>query len=158
MAAVREVFGGYIDLDPASCERANEVVLANRYYTIEDDALKRPWHAKTVFLNPPYGTDGGKSSAGVWSQRLISEYECGNVGEAILLVFASTSEKWFQPLFQYPICFSNHRIRFHGLQGGGNQPPKGNAFVYFGTDVARFARVFHSHNIGRVMMPMTIEK
>jgi hypothetical protein len=152
--AVRSVFHGRIELDPASCEEANSVVRAERYYTIEDNGLLRPWNSSTMYLNPPYGRVAGKSQAGVWSQRLISEYTSGNVQKAVLLVNASTSESWFQPLFDYPICFSNHRIRFNGQDREGSSPTKGSAFVYFGDDTARFAAVFADLRIGRVLVPM----
>jgi hypothetical protein len=148
---LREVFEGRIELDPASSTKGNEVVGAERYYTISDDGLAQPWNADTLFLNPPYGKLIGKSHAGVWAQRLISEYTSGNVRQAILLVTACTSERWFQPLFQYPLCFTNHRIPFNGVDGKGKAPTKGSAFVYFGTNPERFASIFSAHNIGTVV-------
>jgi hypothetical protein len=150
--AVREVFYGRIELDPASSLLSNEVVRAERIYTIDDDGLSQPWLTSTMFLNPPYGRLNGKSQAGVWSQRLITEYKAGNVREAVLLVNASTSESWFQPLLDFPICFTNHRIRFCGPDGNSNSPTKGNAFIYFGNNTARFAAIFENCNIGRVLI------
>jgi hypothetical protein len=147
---IREALEGYIQLDPASCEKANRVVGAERYYTLKDNGLLQPWNASTMFVNPPYAKVKGQSEAGVWLRKLISEYKSGTVKEAILLIYASTSEKWFQPAYDYPICFTNHRMPFWGRKG--KSPTKGNAIVYFGHNPERFARVFEGNNIGTVMV------
>lgn len=139
--AARAVMGD-IDLDPASCEQANRTVKARRYYTKDDDGLKQEWFGR-VFVNPPYGwTEDSESSQAVWSARLIAEWEAGNILEGILLVNASTAQKWFAPLWRFPICFTDHRIRFERPGAEKNQPPHGSVFVYFGHDVQKFTRVF----------------
>jgi hypothetical protein len=50
---VRQVFGGKIDLDPASSELAQETVQATAYFTKDDDGLTKDWFGD-VFLNPPF--------------------------------------------------------------------------------------------------------
>jgi len=142
--AVRAALGG-IELDPASSAAANVLVQAERFFTVADDALARPWHAATCFLNPPYGKARGKSNQQIWSQKLIAEYSAGHVGSAILLVNAAVSDGWFQPLHAYPMAFSKERIPFLNAAGvPQNSPTHGNAFVYFGDDLPRFARAFHA--------------
>lgn len=138
--AVREVLGT-IELDPASCPEAQQTVQAKHYYTLEEDGLSKPWSGK-VFLNPPYGKTGSQSNQALWSQRLIQEYEAGNVTEAILLTNAQTAEKWFQPLWQFPICFTHHRIKFETVMGKKTQPTHGNAFTYLGYEPDKFERIF----------------
>lgn len=138
--AVKEIFGN-IDLDPASCIEANQIIQAKTIFTINDDGLNQDWFGK-VFLNPPYGKTGGKSNQALWSQKLITEYCLGNVTEAILLVNAQTAEKWFKPLWGYTVCFTDHRIKFMQADGSKNQPTLGNAFIYFGQNSDTFTKVF----------------
>ena len=139
---IRALMGG-IDLDPASCSVAQRTVQATRYFTADDNGLAHPWPGR-VFLNPPYGRGvGGLSNQGCWSHRLIEQYEQGITTQAVLLVTAATSEKWFQPLWAYPVCFTDHRIAFvdaHGHKVRGNT--KGAAFVYMGNEKERFAELF----------------
>lgn len=116
MEAVRAVLGGTIDLDPASCAAANEIVKAGKFYTAADDGLTQPWVAHTAFLNPPYGKRlwRGKEAfnQSLWSRCFVEAYTAGMIGSGVLLVNACTSEKWFQPLMRFPICFPDHRIKF----------------------------------------------
>jgi hypothetical protein len=134
--AVREVLGE-IDLDPASCPAANEVVRAKRFYTIEDDGLEQPWHGR-FFVNPPYG---GQAEA--FCQRAIDEYASGNVEAGIILVNSVHDQDWQAPLFDFPVCFVNTRIQFISSDGTENKSPTNrNIFVYLGSDPEKFARVF----------------
>lgn len=135
--AARAVLGP-IDLDPASCATANQFVQARRFYTAADDGLEQEWQAGSVFLNPPYSRGNMRQ----WIGKLIGHYP-GDVQAAILLCNACTSEQWFKPLWNYPICFPNHRIRFLGADGQpGPSPRYSNAFVYFGPETALFVETF----------------
>lgn len=138
--AARKVMDG-IELDPASNAIANQAVQARRYYDVAANGLKQDWKAKSVWLNPPYCKEGAVSNQGVWTCKLIAEYEAGHVEQAILLVNAATETQWFQRLYAYPLCFTNHRIQFYG-QENKSGPTVGQAFVYFGTDASRFIEVF----------------
>jgi DNA N-6-adenine-methyltransferase (Dam) len=145
--AARSVMGS-IDLDPASCEFANERVKATTFYDVHTNGLHKPWHGR-VWLNPPYGTIDGKSNQERWSCHLIAQYEAGITTEAILLVNAVTGNSWFQRLWNYPICFTNHRIRFYNANVLAGQPTHSNVFVYFGKKHTRFTEVFSQ--FGRVV-------
>jgi len=142
----RELMGG-IDTDPASNAYANEkVVQATTFYDIQTNGLDKEWHGR-VWLNPPYGRDEGGSNQEAWSRRLIEQFEAGITKEAVLLVNANTEAKWFQPLYDYTICFTNHRIRFYNTQGTPNQPTQGNAFIYFGHQKERFTELFSTFGV-----------
>jgi phage N-6-adenine-methyltransferase len=137
IAAAWDVMGG-IDLDPGSCEQANEIVKARVFFTKEDDGLKHDWPGR-VWMNPPYG---GLTEAFV--SRLINQYNKGITKEAIVLVNShATDTKWFQPLWDHLLCFTNHRINFiapGGLSGIGST--HGSVFIYIGPKKERFANVF----------------
>lgn len=133
---------GGIDLDPASCAEANRIVKASCYYTIEDNGLLKPFRGR-IWCNPPYGTTNGKSNQGIWAKRLVTEYDCGNVSQAILLVNAKTDTRWFEMLWRFLICFTSGRINYYSSKQTttiGNT--NGSCFVYLGTNEAKFIEVF----------------
>jgi len=130
---------GHIDLDPASCEEANEVVRAARFFDRRADGLEQEWHGR-VFLNPPYGGVCPR-----FVEKLRDEYAAGRVTAAVLLVNAySTETRWFQALLRERlVCFPDKRIRFWGnAKAEKAAPTYGPAFVYFGSDEAAFLREF----------------
>lgn len=134
-----------IDLDPASCPLANQVVQARRIYTKEENGLTQDWTCATMWLNPPYGRLGMDRQHGqteLWVQRLIDEYSAGRVQEAILLVNAYLYKVWFAPLWVYPICFPTGRLSFWNEQGKSGRSPHSSALVYFGHQVQTFVDVF----------------
>ncbi len=119
--AARSVMGG-IDLDPASCASANQTVKATRYFTEEDNGLAQEWKAKSVWLNPPYALDKSKpneqrSTVAKWLRKLIKAYQSGEVEQGIILLTAQTDSKWFGLIWEYPICFTDHKVRFYLPQG-----------------------------------------
>lgn len=149
IALVKKVFDdGYIDLDPFSSEAANKIIGARVYFTKEQDAFKQVWTAQNVFINPPYGKVGNDSQAGLACGAIVEGYWCEQFREAIILVNSCTGAKWFQPLFDWTICFVDHRIRYISPDGKKNQPTKDNVFVYLGPNWKRFAEVFGT--IGRI--------
>jgi DNA N-6-adenine-methyltransferase (Dam) len=141
MAAVQEVLGT-IDLDVASCEFANQIVKAIRYYTIEDNALLLPWPGR-VFCNPPYGRTATKESLlRLFVGRLLQQYQAGICTEAILLIPVNTATRWFVPLWQFPICFPKRRIRFYNESGKSDGASFPTCFVYLGQNEEKFIEVF----------------
>lgn len=135
--AARHVLGE-IDIDPASCEEANKIIKAKNYYTAQDDGLQNDWSGR-VWLNPPYGGFTSK-----FVKKLNEQYKHNIIQEAILLINSnSTDTDWFQPLWDYTLCFTDHRINFTSPDGTkGNGSTHGSVFVYFGTKQKEFAKEF----------------
>jgi hypothetical protein len=131
---------GGIDLDPATSEMANETVQADRYYTEHDDGLQHPWNGR-VWLNPPYGQGSGQ-----FTTKLVEEHAAGRTTAAILLLNAyGFDSQWFQPLWNHPICFTNHRVQFTNPDRETGGPANANIFVYLGTERALFANTFSQY-------------
>ena len=134
--AARRVLGT-IDLDPASSLKANQTVQAARIYTQDDDGLNQPWKGR-LWLNPPYG---GK--AGAFVERLVAEYGDGDVTAAVVLVSShSTDTRWFEPLWNFVLCFSYGRIPFVSSDGHADAPTHGSVFAYLGPEPYQFAAEF----------------
>lgn len=154
--AARRVLGS-IELDPASCELANQVVRAEHIYTQEDNGLAHQWIARTVWLNPPYGRlgmDRQKGQTELWIDHLIDQYTKGNVQEAILLVNAYLYKLWFAPLWQYLICFPNGRLAFWNEKGEHGRSPHSSALVYFGQRQDDFVEEFSQFGpVVKVVVP-----
>jgi ParB family chromosome partitioning protein len=141
---VRIVFGGRIDLDPASSELAQATMQAIKFYTEQENGLIREWRGD-VFLNPPYH----KELAPKFIKKLVAEFRAGRTTAAILLVNNSTETEWFDVARRAcaSICYTYGRILFLEPKGDTvvemeNYPTQGQAFFYFGDDVQRFEDVF----------------
>ena len=63
-----------------------------------------------------------------------------------------TGDKWFAPLWRYPLCFVDHRIPFIGPDG---KPARSNTqssvIAYLGSNVEAFAVEFAA--FGHIVLP-----
>lgn len=125
--AAREVMGG-IDLDPATCLSAQEKVQAGEFFTKVDDGLTRPWFGR-VWLNPPYSYPLIER----FVDKLIAEYDAGNVTEAIVLTNNSSDTMWFRKLStRFPACFTTGRLKFWHPSHDDFAARQGQTFFYLG--------------------------
>ncbi len=157
--AARSVMGG-IDLDPASCAKANETVKAYLFFDKGYDGLRDDlaWSFKMartgelvrprVFLNPPGGKVKNKSEAALWWAKLARELEAGRVTQFVFVGFTLEILRTAQDYSKYgPVsplsvrfvrCFPRERICF----GGKKSPTHANVIVYGGHNRAEFIETF----------------
>ncbi len=144
--AAREVMGS-IDLDPASCIQANWVVKAGMYFNQEENGLIQPWWGN-VWINPPYGrirpelTGSTHSFQKLFAEKLLYEYGQGHIKQAILLSLGNPNSVWFQPFFDYILCFYRGHIAFDRPDGSEGHFGFPLAFVYLGPNEVKFIEVF----------------
>lgn len=134
ITAARNVLGR-IDLDPASSSEANDVILADTFFTEEDDGLTRQWTGR-VWMNPPYS----QPLIGQFCSKLAKDFYEDRVDAACVLVNNATETSWFQELVEFAsaICFPKGRIRFWHPVRGSTTPLQGQAIVYMGDDFDAF--------------------
>ncbi|GIL79511.1 hypothetical protein Vretimale_18344 [Volvox reticuliferus] len=155
LTAVRKMYGGTIDLDPASDEKANEAVKAIKYYSADDDGLapENPWSGK-IFINPPAGMLGSEPMQGLFLERAIRECNVApTTTECLLLLKAAVGQRWFGRVFDQPHCWLAERPSKKGSAaaaaaaasaGGdcGGKGPRGMVVVYVGRRVQDFCTHF----------------
>lgn len=137
--AARRVMGE-IDLDPASCHEAQEIIKARHYYTKHDNSLLDDylWVGR-VWLNPPYSMPSIKQ----FVTKLIDQYEVGSVSQAIILTNNSSDTSWFHELLsRYPACFTRGRVQFWRADHTTFGARQGQTLFYLGSDMTRFADEF----------------
>lgn len=146
--AARTVMGR-IDLDPASCEAANEIVQADRFFSREDDGLAQRWcdwhegqpRMVCLWMNPPY-------TRGVIDQfaaKLTAAIDVRDIEQACVLVNNATETEWFQALLEYAtaICFIAGRLKYVNADGEAKgKPLQGQVVLYFGIDTDAFKQTF----------------
>lgn len=88
-----------------------------------------------------------------WVNHMISDYVGGDIVEAYMICFASTSEAWFKPLKAYPQCYIDGRVNYldpdtlKEVKG----VTKGSVITYFGDRVDLFHK--HFNQFGEIHVP-----
>lgn len=144
--AVREFFGGKIDLDP--CSNEFSVVRAETEYKLpESDGLKASWNFKRIYVNPPYGADWERGTRIIdWFARCLMAHERHGAEVVALVPVATNTKHWKSFVFSRAgaICFlSDTRLKFTvNGKDGGKGAPMSCAMVYWGNRVEEFRSVF----------------
>ena len=133
--AARDCMGG-IDLDPASNVTAQQIVQAERYYTVQDDGLAQPWNGR-VWMNPPYR--GGAINRFI--EKLIAS---PGVQQAVVITGPYHDTKYGQSLAGASncLCLVAGRIKF--LKGANEReaPPFASVIHGVRVDAGRFQSAF----------------
>ena len=131
-----------IDLDPASSDVAQKKINAKNYFTREINGLNKKWSGN-VWLNPPYSMP----EIAKFINKLIAEYNLGNIKQAIVLTNNSTDTKWFHSLLKFPFCLTKGRLSFWNVKGEILVARQGQVFFYLGNNVEKFVENFKKYGV-----------
>lgn len=134
-------FLGSIELDFFSCQLANKVIKAKKFYTKENSALDRDLSKyKKKFANPPY------------SKYLVDKcvdhvLRFAHIGETLLLVNTDPSVKWYQRARDKCSAYLNPSSRMQFYSPHRNPEDKtrnryAQTLFYFGDRPDEFAKQF----------------
>lgn len=148
--SAKVVFGGTIDLDPASNVIANAKIRAKKIYTIEDNGILHKW-VGNVWCNPPFSRIKGTDTT--WQQlfvtKFVKEYKCGNMRQGIILLFGNALyTEYFLPLIDYPFVAHFKGMNFTSpflVDRDNLRNGFGNLFSYAGPNVDSFVREFSKY-------------
>lgn len=144
--AVREFFGGTINLDP--CSNHYSIVNARVEYCLPiHDGLRDSWNFPTIYVNPPYGIDREHGTTIKDWLRKCEEAHRLYKSEVIALVpVATNTSHWKKYVYgkATAVCFLfDTRLRF--LVNGkdaGKGAPMSCAMIYWGRNFEHFSEVF----------------
>lgn len=128
IAITTALFGGEIELDPASSVNANSVVQATKFFTWENNGLTQSWKSKNIYLYPPRDillkheqpkdirlfqkTNGfKKSSQRVWLELAYQKWLRKEFNQGIIFITsAEVALITTQRLnFDFPMCILKER-------------------------------------------------
>jgi hypothetical protein len=133
---------GTIDLDP-HCTVPS--IPSKLQYTSRERGLAKTWRGR-VWLNAPNGRTTMK-----WVDKLITEYEQGDVTEAIAMFPARTNTDWWKALAKYPFCTLFGKVTYLKPDGSTGASATPHIVVYMGSQMAKFATKFNK--LGTIYIP-----
>ncbi len=144
--AIKQFWNGHIGLDP--CSNAYSVVHADKEYLLpKNDGLKDEWNSKTIYVNPPYGSDRERGTTiKDWLAKCVNSHKKYGADVIALVPVAPNTGHWKKYVFGQAnaICFLyDTRLRF--LENGkdvGKGAPMACCLIYWGTDKERFMEHF----------------
>ena len=137
---------GEIDVDPASCEIANNsLVKATKYFDKQANGLIQEWNGR-IWLNPPYE----RKLIDAFVDKLLEEYRRGRTTQAIVLTHNASETRWYGRLLEEAtaICIVSGRIRFYAINDSNEvyqpkgAPLQGQFITYLGSNWETFCDIF----------------
>ena len=144
--AVKEFFGGAIDLDP--CSNEFSIVEALTEYCLPmNDGLRESWDFRRIYVNPPYGSDKERGTRiRSWLYRCAEAHRTFGSEILALVPVATNTGHWKHYVFGRATAVSflyDTRLRF--LVDGkdeGKGAPMSCSMIYWGKNYDRFMEVF----------------
>ena len=144
--AIKRFWNGTIQLDP--CSNQYSIVNAVTEFRLPDhDGLKEEWNYKTIYVNPPCGSDKERGTTiKNWLSKCYKAYDTYNSEVIALVPVATNTGHWKQFVFgkATAICFLyDTRLRFlvDGIDGGKGAP-MACCLIYWGDNLEGFRNVF----------------
>ena len=146
VAVIDEFFYHSIELDP--CSNEFSLIEARVKFNLPyQDGLVETWNYKTIFVNPPYGTDRERrTSIKDWIKKCESANRLYQAEVLALIPVATNTRHWKDYICGKAagICFLyDTRLRFMiNGQLDKKGAPMSCAMVYWGSNVQRFVEFF----------------
>lgn len=156
--AVRDFFGGSIDLDP--CSNDCSIVHATVEYKLPyHDGLIESWNFPRIYVNPPYGLDKERgTSIKKWLARCATAHQEFRSEVLALVPVATNTGHWKKFVFgnAAAVCFLyDTRLKFLvGGRDGGKGAPMSCAMIYWGRNYDRFLSTFDRFGAVTDLRPM----
>lgn len=144
--AIKDFFGGDIDLDP--CSNEHSIVNAKTEFVLPNhDGLHEKWDYSTIYMNPPYGADRERGTTiKTWLAKCTLSHKEYEAEILALVPVATNTSHWKKNVFgeAKAICFLyDTRLKFlENGNGGGKGAPMACAIIYWGRDYERFYNIF----------------
>ena len=144
--AIRAFFSGTISLDP--CSNSHSIVNADVEYCLpEIDGLTASWNYRTIFVNPPYGSDRERGTTiRDWLRRCAEAHSKHGAEVLALVPVATNTRHWKLYVWGAATAVAflyDTRLRFL-VEGkhGGKGAPMSCAMIYWGLQYERFEKAF----------------
>lgn len=147
---------GAIDLDPCSNSMDKPNIPAAAHFDAKKNGLlkTRRWTGR-VFMNPPYSTPLA------WVERLVNDFQQGEVDEAIALLPVDSTTKWWDLISgaSSAIALPKARLKFLTADGGVDGSARfASVFFYLGkfgpTD---FVEAFSGDGFANIYLPNRLD-